>query len=120
MLDLVLTDIPETETTVGGKVQDHKFVLTKFNFSIPATRVLHREVWNYAKADWTRLKDLLGDHDWSELKSMSPSEAAVSLTETILEYAQECIGKKTFEGNEEHTSVDDRARGRSHNAKERS
>ena len=95
LLDLVLTDIPEAEITVGRKVQDHKFVLTKLNFSIPAARVLEREVWNFAKADWERMRDLLGDHDWSDLKSMSPTTAAASLTETILECAQVCIGKKT-------------------------
>ena len=39
LLDLVLTDIPGTEIMLGGKIQDHKFVLTKFNFSVPATQV---------------------------------------------------------------------------------
>ena len=47
LLDLVMTDIPETEIVVGGKVQDHKFVLTKFNFIVPETKTLQREVWNY-------------------------------------------------------------------------
>ena len=96
LLDLVLTDIPGTEIMVGGKIQDHKSVLTKFNFSVPATQVLQREVWNYAKADWERLKDLLGDHDWSHLQTKSPSEAALSLTNTILDYSIACIAKRTL------------------------
>ena len=63
LLDLVLTDIPDTEATVGGKIQDHKFVLTKFNFRVPETEFMPREVWNYSKADWRRLKDLPAEHN---------------------------------------------------------
>ena len=92
LLDLVMTDIPGTEAFVGGKVQDHRFVLTKFNFKVPETQTLERQVWNYGKADWTRLKELLADHDWENLRSATPSAAALELTNSILEYAPECIG----------------------------
>ena len=94
LLDLVMTDIPETVATVGGKIQDHKFVLTKFTFNVPESKFIPREVWNYSKADWRRLKDLLAEHDWEDLRAGSSSEAAAKVTETILDYAGKCIGKR--------------------------
>jgi len=96
LLDLVMTDIPGTEATVGGKVQDHQFVLTKFNFAVPESKSLEREVWNYGKADWTRSRERFAEHDREVLRRGTPSEAAKELTETILDYARECIGKRAM------------------------
>ena len=64
LLDLVLSDIP-VEARVGNTIRDHRFVFTRMNVRIPDTQVIEREVWNYKKADWTRLKECLADHDWS-------------------------------------------------------
>ena len=63
LLDLVMTDIPKIEAEVGGKIQDHRYVLTKLKLTVPETEMLHREVWNYRKADWARLKDELQEQD---------------------------------------------------------
>ena len=62
-MDLVMTDMPGTEATVGGKLHDHQFVLTKFNFVVPESKTMEREVWNYGRANWTRLSERLAEHD---------------------------------------------------------
>ena len=69
LLDLVLSDMA-VETFVGGKIRDHRYVLTKMRASVPDTIEVQREVWNFSKADWARLKDELREHDWSELHLM--------------------------------------------------
>ena len=66
LLDLVLTDV-DVETGVGNTIRDHRFVLTRMRVRIPETKVIKREVWNYKRADWLRLKGCLRDHDWSVL-----------------------------------------------------
>ena len=93
LLDLVMSDV-EVEVSVGAKIRDHRYVMTKLKASVPETLELKREVWNYSKADWERLKDELKDHDWSKLHAMNADEAAESITETILNFANECIGKR--------------------------
>ena len=93
LLDLVLTDV-NVETTVGGNIRDHRYVLTKMRASVPDTIEVQREVWNYKKADWTRLKEELKDHDWAELYLMDADTAAEHVTTTILKYAEESIGKR--------------------------
>ena len=42
LLDLVMTDIAGTEAEVGGKVQDHRFVLTKLKLRVPETKLVRR------------------------------------------------------------------------------
>ena len=37
-----MTDIPKTEAEVGGKIQDHRYVLTKLKLTVPETEMLHR------------------------------------------------------------------------------
>ena len=45
LLDLLLTDV-DVETTVGGKIMDHRYVLTKMRAFVPDTIEVQREVWN--------------------------------------------------------------------------
>ena len=67
LLDLAITDIQSATCYVGGKIQDHKYALAKLNFSVQETVHLKREVWNYANADWERMRDILEDTDWAFL-----------------------------------------------------
>ena len=93
LLDLVLSDI-EVEARVGNKIRDHRFVFTQMKVRIPDTKVIEREVWNFRKADWTRLRECLADNDWSDLYAMNADDAARAVTGTILQLAEECIGKR--------------------------
>ena len=57
---------------------------------------VERKVWDYAKADWQLLQDLLSQHDWNFIKTANPHEGAARMTEAITGYAEQCIGKKVF------------------------
>jgi len=96
LLDLVMTDISGTETEVGGKIQDHRFVLTKLKVRVPETKLQRREVWNFKKADWTRLKEDLSEHDWSCLQTLDPNDGAIQFTKVLRECSLESIGKRVI------------------------
>ena len=67
LLDLVVTDVPSATATVGGKIQDHKYVLLKLNLSVQESVQVNRTVWNFQSADWEHLNDLIADHNWDGL-----------------------------------------------------
>ena len=93
LLDLVLTNMLGIGIEVGGKIQDHNTVTATIRCSIPVSKIVQRKVWNYKKADWARLSDLLGDENWDFIESCHPDEAAARLTSTILEHAHDAIGQ---------------------------
>ena len=79
---------------MGNKIQDHNCIYATITVAVPATTILEREVWNYSKADWQMLKDLLEIEDWNCIRSDSPDTSALYLTETNLRHAKSAIGKK--------------------------
>ena len=92
------------------KVADHNYVVATTDVDVPEAEVVERSVWNYTKADWARLQDLLEDHDWSFLLELDTSAGAEKLTETILAYANEAIGKRLLkERKSTHPWLTDKA-----------
>ena len=81
---------------MGNIIRDHPFVLTRMKVRIPDTKVIEREVWNFKKADWTKLRECLAEHNWSGLYNMDADDAARAVTSTILKLVEECIGKRTM------------------------
>ena len=71
-----------------------RYVLTKMKLTVSETQLLHRDVWNYRKADWVRLKDELREHDWSFLQTDDPNSGALKFTDILRGYCLECIGKR--------------------------
>jgi len=53
-----------------------------------------RKVWLMGAADWLKLSECLVLQDWSSLERIDPDEGASFLTETILQYARDCIPVK--------------------------
>ena len=94
LLDLVLTDIP-AKTIIGGKIQDHAYVLANLSFAIHRSKEQTREVWDYKNADWDLLQDSLDEENWDLLRSLDPDNGAATLTAKILELACKSIGRKT-------------------------
>ena len=94
LLDIVATDVPSATATVGGKIQDHRYVLLKLNLSVQESVQVERTVWNFRGADWEHLNDLIADHNWDGLWAMTSGEAAAELTERILEFAEAAIGRR--------------------------
>jgi hypothetical protein len=83
MLDLVLTDMPSAFATVGPKIRDHNFVLVDLGQKMPEVTNVERSVWDYAKADWDRLRDSLEEVDWDFVRTEDVHEGTRKLTETI-------------------------------------
>ena len=94
LLDLVMTDIPNAKATVLPRISDHSLVETVMQFKVPEEHVTEREVWQFAKADWDKLRDSVGEEDWSWIQAMDASDAAERLTRDILSKAQDCIPKR--------------------------
>ena len=61
LLDLVITDIPSATVEVGAKIRDHNCVKAGLNLTVQQSFKLKREVWDYRKANWGRMRDMLED-----------------------------------------------------------
>ena len=69
------------------------------------TKTIKREVWNYNKADWVRLKDCLKDHDWSELHGMNANDAKQNNNKHNQESSKGVHRQKNIDRVQEHTPV---------------
>ena len=77
---------------------------------MPKSEPIKREVWNFGEADWARLEEELKRQDWAEMQDMRPDDAAEFLTSTIIEQAEQCIGRKTVRmPRSSHPWLNDRA-----------
>ena len=98
----------EASAEVGGQIRDHNCVNACLNLTVQESSKLKREVWDYKKADWERMRDMLDDTCWDFMYNMHPDEGAIKLTEIILEIAQGCIGKRTIsETKSNHSWLND-------------
>jgi hypothetical protein len=73
------------------ELADHKLVLSTVKLKIPTGTVQKRMVWDYAHADWLKLREELEETDWTPLNSMSADNGAEWLTTTIKAAMQRCI-----------------------------
>ena len=94
LLDLVLTDIPGTKAKTLPAIADHKLVIAEVDFKVPEQAVVTRTVWQYAKADWERMRSILEEIDWGHMYEQTPHEAADHLTKTIASVAEQCIPQR--------------------------
>ena len=67
-LDLILTNIPEKVIKLAGFEDifnsDHKILSFELNLHIPRQSKAKRSVYNFKKADWSGLKELLSRTPW--------------------------------------------------------
>lgn len=77
LLDLVITDMEEVESTcILPKIADHNVVRTKANLSVPHSAPHSREVFLYKSADWRGLCRALSTADWRLIDSLSVDSGA--------------------------------------------
>ena len=96
LLDLVLSDQEDVLCRVLHGVSDHKLVEATLRLQVPKTETVPREVWNFAKADWTRAKELLKDANWHCLEHLGADEGAAYFNERLLEVLRQCVPRKTL------------------------
>ena len=102
LLDLVLSSLPfATTCSITPRIADHNGVLTEINVPVITESVHEREVWDFKKADWSKLQQMLEAHDWSFLERPDHANleehscfvdfAASTLVRDILVVCRECI-----------------------------
>ena len=94
LLDLVLTDFGSgvrCRVVPGIHGNDHDGVITTVNVSIPASQPVRRKVYDFKKAKWEQLKQLLLTADWRSALALPPDDATANITEMILEMVSQCI-----------------------------
>ena len=96
LLDLVLTDLPGVKAEVMPKIADHNLVQICIPFATPTETIVKRDVWQFRSADWDRLRRMLGDIDWSFLRTMAVDLSAQKVSHLILEVATKCINRKAI------------------------
>ena len=97
LLDLVLTDQAEVLCQVLPGVSDHSLVAATWVLPMPKEEVVPREVWNFAKANWTSLKQALQDTDWSNLQELGADEGATFFNDTLLKTLAEHVPKRVVQ-----------------------
>ena len=77
LLDLVLTNISSATVKVLPTIADHSVLLCTVRLKIPVGRVNTRMVWDFVKADWMKLGDILDNTDWSFINDLEPDQGAL-------------------------------------------
>ena len=98
LLDLVLSNFTSgvsCKVIPGIRENDHDGVLATISVSIPSTRAVQRQVYDYCLADCDTLKRLLQEVSWgSELNDRSAGDAASWFTAKILLLVETCVPTK--------------------------
>ncbi len=97
LLDLVLTDSDEvSKVKVGPLLADHNFVRVSLELSVPFVEPRRREVFDFAKANWTRIRRRIEHNDWNYLRTLPVDIAAGVLTRQLLDFVGEFTPVKTL------------------------
>ena len=63
-------------------------------FKVPEQAVISRTVWQYANADWDKLRSEFDEANWDCMIAMDPDTASRHLETAIRNAAELCIHKK--------------------------
>ena len=95
LLDLVLSDLGNSlkiEVLPEINQGDHSLVLVHFDFGVPVTVSITRNVWFFKKADWKRLQNSFAQTQWLDiLDSSDSSVSAEKFTAYVLDTAKKFI-----------------------------
>ena len=94
LLDLVLTNIPGATATVLPAIADHKLVTAELTFKVPEQTTITRMVWEFAKADWDKMRDMLSTHPLENMEAMHAHDAAIVTNTAIKDCAEHCIPQR--------------------------
>ena len=111
LLDLALSDTPDSKATVLPEIADHGAVLVTTKMTVPKSQAQQRTVWLYETADWEAMEDDLLHHDWSAMDEKDADAAAEYMTTTLMMNAERLIEKKTIRFRKStHPWVNERVR----------
>ena len=86
LLDLVLTDMgTAVKTTVSAGISDHRVVLGSVDVGVQAQELSSRQVFDFGKAPWGKIRRHLSQIDWDTIfKNISVDQVAATFEEQIL------------------------------------
>ena len=88
LLDLVLTDVPGIHTSVEPAIADHRVVMASLDLKAPVGAEGARQVWDFNRAVWCKMREIITDQDWSFVDSASPTESVGRMNFIINQAAQ--------------------------------
>ena len=96
LLDLVLSDLgSDVRTGIVPGIADHEGVLVSLRFQMPEISVVEREVFLYAKANWTELRQAVRDTDWKTVLDLEdPEGSAERFTTRIMDLVRAHVPSK--------------------------
>ncbi|XP_065193026.1 uncharacterized protein LOC135824224 [Sycon ciliatum] len=99
-LDLVISDLPGAASVTTGPPlgrSDHVTILTEFKTVRPRKeQPALRIVWQYARADWGRMRAHLSRINWPTVLSNDPDAACEALTGIVRDAMSQFIPSKTI------------------------
>ncbi len=75
-------------------ISDHKATLVILPHELSSSSSYTRNVWNYKRADFDKLNELIINTDWSILNTGSVDEATQQFTTKFVELSKQCIPLK--------------------------
>ena len=109
LLDLVLTDLEDVSCRVAPGVSDHERVECKLKLVVPAETTVQRTVWDFHKAEWELLRQLLRNTSWTFVSEEDPDTAAEKLNDILLEYLGRSVPQRQVqEKKRTHPWLNDR------------
>ena len=72
-------------------VADHKLVVASVHLKVPEEEAAERQVWCFAKANWSELRRELLEENWDVLAELSADEAEEHLTTRLLHAMQKHV-----------------------------
>ena len=111
LLDLVISDFPQTIVKLSGMLADHKVVIASVPLAVSEAVILRRRGWDFKHARWHAFKTELRNTDWTFTRSDTIDEAVEKFTLKILIAAQDHIPLRIFSDNKsQHPWLNNRCR----------
>ena len=110
LLDLVLTDVGDmTKISVLPNLADHCVVCIDMSVVIWRTEGTLRDVWDFRRADWDRLKVAIKECRWGEMLNEAHFDESVEkFCNHLCELALRFVPKKTIMNHQNaHTWLDE-------------
>ncbi len=76
---------------IPNDISDHSATLIILPSELSSNTSYTRTVWNYKRADFDKLNELILNADWSVLNIPNIDEATILFTDTFIDLAKQCI-----------------------------
>jgi len=75
----------------NSSISDHSGTYVYIYFNYPDNKTYQRRVWNYKRADYMKLNDLINNYDWSVLNPLDTNLATRTFTNIFMTMIKQCI-----------------------------